>query len=94
MCRTPSFEAIQVVPQKKHTQHKAKMGKPMALILEEKAFFIFVFTGLILIFELKKISSKVGISESNFDTMEAKYRTFSVQYIFYLSGLGKDNSAS
>lgn len=44
MCLTPSFEAIQVVPQKKHTQLKAKMGKPMALTLEETAFFILAFT--------------------------------------------------
>jgi len=41
---TPSFEAIQVVPQKKLTQHKARMGKPIALILDEKAFFILVLT--------------------------------------------------
>jgi len=40
---TPSFDASQVVPQKKLTQHKAKMGNPMALILDEKAFFIIVF---------------------------------------------------
>jgi hypothetical protein len=38
MCFTPSFEAIQVVPQKKLTQHKAMMGNPIALILVEKAF--------------------------------------------------------
>jgi len=43
ICFTPSFEASQVVPQKKLTQHKAKMGNPMALILDEKAFFIIVF---------------------------------------------------
>ena len=44
MCFTPSFEAIQVVPQKKLTQHNAKMGKPIAFILAEKAFFIRVLT--------------------------------------------------
>ena len=44
ICFTPSFDASQVVPQKKLTQHKAKMGNPIALILDEKAFFIFVFT--------------------------------------------------
>ena len=42
ICFTPSLEASQVVPQKKQTQHKAKMGKPIALILDEKAFFILV----------------------------------------------------
>ena len=42
ICFTPSFEASHVVPQKKLTQHKAKMGKPMALILDAKAFFILV----------------------------------------------------
>jgi hypothetical protein len=42
ICFTPSFDANQVVPQKKLTQHKAKMGNPMALILDEKAFFILV----------------------------------------------------
>lgn len=54
MCFTPSFEAIQVVPQKKLIQHKAKMGNPMVLIRDKKAFFILVFTGLISIFEFKK----------------------------------------
>ena len=44
ICFTPSFDASQVVPQKKLTQHKAKMGSPMALILDEKAFFILVLT--------------------------------------------------
>jgi hypothetical protein len=42
MCLTPSLEAIHVVPQKKLTQHKASIGKPIASILEEIAFFIFV----------------------------------------------------
>ncbi len=42
MCFTPSLEASQVVPQKKLTQHKAKIGKPIALILDEKAVFILV----------------------------------------------------
>jgi hypothetical protein len=42
MCFTPSLDANQVVPQKKLTQHKAKMGNPMKLILDEKAFFILV----------------------------------------------------
>jgi hypothetical protein len=42
MCLTPSLEASQVVPQKKLTQHKAKMGNPMVLILDENAFFILV----------------------------------------------------
>ena len=90
MCFTPSFEAIQVVPQKKLIQHKAKMGNPMVLIRDKKAFFILVFTGLISIFGLKKIFSKVSISELNFDAIEAKYGTFSVQHTFNLSGLGKD----
>jgi len=40
---TPSFEASQVVPQKKLTQHKARMGKPMEFTFDEKAFFILVF---------------------------------------------------
>ena len=44
ICFTPSFEASQVVPQKKLTQHKAIIGKPMVFILEERAFFILVFT--------------------------------------------------
>ena len=44
MCFTHSFEAIQVVPQKKLTQHKANIGNPMALILDETAFLILVFT--------------------------------------------------
>ena len=44
MCFTPSFEAIQVVPQKKLTQHKAKIGNPMALTLDETAFLILVLT--------------------------------------------------
>ena len=43
MCLTPSLVANQVVPQKKLTQHKAKMGNPIALILDLKAVFIFVF---------------------------------------------------
>jgi len=42
ICFTPSFEASQVVPQKKLTQHNARIGKPMVLILDEKAFFILV----------------------------------------------------
>lgn len=44
MCFTPSFEAIQVVPQKKLTQHKAKIGNPMVLTLDKKAFLILVLT--------------------------------------------------
>jgi hypothetical protein len=40
MCRTPSFEAIHVVPQKKQTQHKAIIGNPTAFILVEKAVLI------------------------------------------------------
>ncbi len=44
MCFTPSFEAIQVVPQKKLTQHKAKIGNPMAVALDETAFLILVLT--------------------------------------------------
>ena len=44
MCLTPSLEASQVVPQKKLTQHKASTGKPIALTLDEKAFFILVLT--------------------------------------------------
>jgi hypothetical protein len=40
MCLTPSLEAIQVVPQKKQTQHKANMGSPTAFILVEKAALI------------------------------------------------------
>ena len=44
MCFTPSFEASQVVPQKKLTQHNARTGNPMILILDETAFFILVFT--------------------------------------------------
>jgi hypothetical protein len=44
ICFTPSLEAIQVVPQKKLTQHRAKMGKPMVFILAEKAFLIRVLT--------------------------------------------------
>lgn len=39
---TPSFEAIQVVPQKNPTQNNARMGNPMALIFDEKMFFIIV----------------------------------------------------
>ncbi len=46
MCFTPSFEAIQVVPQKKLIQHKAKMGNPMVLIRDKKAFFYFSFHGV------------------------------------------------
>jgi hypothetical protein len=38
MCLTPSFEAIQVVPQKKQTKHKAIMGNPTAFILDKTAF--------------------------------------------------------
>jgi hypothetical protein len=33
-----------VVPQKKLTQHKAKMGKPMVFVWAKKAFFIRVLT--------------------------------------------------
>ena len=44
MCFTPSFDAIQVVPQKKLIQHKAKMGNPIAFILDEKALRILVLT--------------------------------------------------
>ena len=44
MCLTPSFEAIQVVPQKKLTKHNAKIGKPIILIRDETAFLILVFT--------------------------------------------------
>ena len=44
MCFTPSFEAIQVVPQKKLTQHKAKMGSPIVFIRVKKAFLIRVLT--------------------------------------------------
>lgn len=44
MSLTPSFDASQVVPQKKLTQHKAKIGNPMVSILFEKAFWIFAFT--------------------------------------------------
>ena len=40
---TPSFEASQVVPQKKLTQHKAKIGHPIVLIFAETTFFILVF---------------------------------------------------
>src|SRR6187402_3004039 len=43
ICLTPSLEASQVVPQKKLTQHKAKIGNPMEFILDLKAFFISVF---------------------------------------------------
>jgi len=39
-----SLEAIQVVPQIILTQHKAKMGNPIAFILFAKAFFIRVLT--------------------------------------------------
>jgi hypothetical protein len=42
MCLTPSFEAIQVVPQKKLTQQSARMGNPIDSILDEITFFIFV----------------------------------------------------
>jgi len=42
MCLTPSLEANQVVPQKKLTQHKAKMGNPIALTFDLKAVCIFV----------------------------------------------------
>jgi hypothetical protein len=38
------LEAIQVVPQKKLTQHNAKIGNPMALTFDEKAFLILVLT--------------------------------------------------
>jgi len=41
---TPSFEASQVVPQKKLTQHNANIGNPMASILPETAFCIFALT--------------------------------------------------
>jgi hypothetical protein len=41
---TPSFEAIQVVPQKKLTQHKARMGNPRVLILDKKALRILALT--------------------------------------------------
>jgi hypothetical protein len=44
MCLTPSLEAIQVVPQKKHTQHSAIIGSPTVFILFEKAVFILVLT--------------------------------------------------
>ena len=44
MCLTPSLEAIQVVPQKKLIQHKAKIGSPIALIFDETAFLILVLT--------------------------------------------------
>ena len=44
MCFTPSLEAIQVVPQKKQTKHKAIIGKPIALTLDETAFCILSFT--------------------------------------------------
>jgi len=44
MCLTPSFEAIQVVPQKKHTKDKANMGNPTEFILVENAVLIVVFT--------------------------------------------------
>ena len=44
MCFTPSLEAIQVVPQKKLTQHKAKIGSPIVSILDETAFLILVLT--------------------------------------------------
>lgn len=44
ICFTPSLEAIHVVPQKKLTQHKANMGNPIVLILDEKAFLSLVFT--------------------------------------------------
>jgi hypothetical protein len=44
MCRTPSFEAIQVVPQKKHTKDRANMGNPTEFILVEKAVRILDFT--------------------------------------------------
>jgi hypothetical protein len=43
MCLTPSFEASQVVPQKKLTQHKASMGIPIASILEKNACLILAF---------------------------------------------------
>jgi hypothetical protein len=33
------FEAIHVVPQKKHTQHNAIIGSPTAFILVEKLLF-------------------------------------------------------
>ena len=44
ICFTPSFEASQVVPQKKQTKHKAIIGKPIALTLDETAFCILSFT--------------------------------------------------
>jgi hypothetical protein len=44
MCLTPSFEAIQVVPQKKQTKQSAIIGKPTAFILVEKAAFIVFLT--------------------------------------------------
>ena len=44
ICFTPSFEAIQVVPQKKLTQHNAKIGSPIVLTLDRKAFLILVLT--------------------------------------------------
>jgi hypothetical protein len=38
---TPSFEAIQVVPQKKLIQQSAKIGNPTELILDWIPLFIF-----------------------------------------------------
>ena len=43
MCLTPSFEAIQVVPQKKLTQHKANIGNPIASTFDATAFLILAF---------------------------------------------------
>ena len=44
MCLTPSFEAIQVVPQKKLTKHNANIGNPTIFIFVEMAFLILAFT--------------------------------------------------
>ena len=44
ICFTPSFDAIQVVPQKKLTQHKANIGSPIEFTLDETAFLILVLT--------------------------------------------------
>ena len=41
MCLTPSLDASQVVPQKKLTQHKAKIGNPIKLAFALIAVFIF-----------------------------------------------------
>lgn len=88
ICFTPSFEASQVVPQKKLTQHKARMGNPMAFILDEKAFFILVLNykfGFLKVYSktvstlsLEIVFPKVGLSKLNSGKAKLNSRAFCV----------------